>query len=134
MVDLSKDLEERLSLVSNALVAFVGDEWIPDESRMDVEIDTPEFQGAEFGYKLAGRYKIIFRHDEGKHPGCPHCIFKFGADRQVTMDLHTLELLHGDHSSEVTKVRKFLRSEDGKWLNELLDVWERSRPDTQRLK
>jgi hypothetical protein len=88
-------------------------------------------QGRSFLIEIAIRldgFRVILRPNEGKHRGRPHCLVEAN-DNSATFDIVTGERLAGDLKKLNRTVEKVVRNHSDR----LLERWDESRPDDQRL-
>lgn len=79
-------------------------------------------------YKEIEDFRVIFYSNESKHPGRPHCTIQIDG-KTANYDLKSLEAIVGDLGRWKRTVRKVLAEHQEK----LLQFWEDTRPDDQRL-
>jgi hypothetical protein len=75
------------------------------------------------------RFNAIIRPNESQHRGRPHCLIVMGED-SATFDIDTGKLLAGTLKSWNRTAEKVVANHSA----ELREVWDKTRPDDQRLK
>ncbi len=75
--------------------------------------------------------RILFYSDESKHRGRPHCIVELSRDHRPKIDIATGDVIEGDAGPYWRHLRRFVADEDVR--RQLLDIWDETRPDDQRL-
>ncbi len=75
-----------------------------------------------------GDFKAIIRTNESQHRGRPHCLIAMGESSAV-FDIHTGALMAGTLKSWNRTAEKVVKENAAL----LLDVWNETRPDDQKL-
>ena len=75
-----------------------------------------------------GRFKAVIRPNESQHRGRPHCLIEVN-EASATFDIMTGDRLAGSLKRWDRTAEKVVK----KHSDELMKVWERTRPDDQKL-
>ena len=75
------------------------------------------------------QFKVVIRPNESQHRGRPHCLIAMG-EKSAVFDIVTGELMAGTLKSWNRTAEKAVKLHSP----ELLEVWNDTRPDDQKLK
>lgn len=75
-----------------------------------------------------GKFKAIIRPNESKHRGRPHCLIEHD-EKSASFDIQSGERLAGDLGQWNRTAEKVVLE----FSNDLLSLWNDTRPDDQRL-
>lgn len=77
-----------------------------------------------------GEFAVLFYPNEGKHPGRPHCTVRLPNGFTPKLDIVSGQVIEGDAGTWGRTLRKFVADNS----KALLDAWNATRPDDQKLK